>query len=144
MKGCVDSPSAGNQELDWQFDPWRERPAKTGLLLLFNLAILAVVYLTFPEKGWTGLAAVLLFGATLSMLVPIRYRLDESGVTVHFLGIRSFRPWAHYRNFYSHGNGIFLTAMARPSALDPFRGHFIFFNRNREQVVAYAGRHIRR
>ncbi len=109
-----------------------------------NLAVVAVVYFTFPGAGYTILAFVLLFGATLSMLVPIRYRLDAKGVTVFFLGTRSFRPWSHYRNYYVHKNGIFLTSMSKPSGLDPFRGHFLYYRDNRDEVIDYVKRNVKR
>ncbi len=136
--------SAAAEPLQWRHNPWREKPRKTYALLTVNLAVMAIVYCTFPEKAWVVLAAVLLFGATLSMLVPIAYRFDDQGVAVFFLGTRSFRPSPHYRNYYVHSNGVFLTSMEHPNALDPFRGHFLFYRGNREQVLAYVKGRIKR
>ena len=130
--------------LRWRHSPWSKRPLKTWALLLVNLAIVAIVYITFPEKGFTGLAVLLMFGMTLSMLIPIRYEFSRKGVTVFFLGTRSFRRWEHYRNFYVHKEGIFLTSMKKPSGLDPFRGHFLYYGNNRNEVVEYARRQIKR
>lgn len=130
--------------LQWRHSPWSERPLKTWALLAVNLAVVAVVYFTFPEKGFAGLAILLMFGMTLSLLVPIRYEFNDKGVTVFFLGTRSFRPWAHYRNFYVHKDGVFLTSMKKPSSLDPFRGHFLYYGGNRDEVVDYARRSIKR
>jgi len=101
------------------------------------------VYFTFPEKVFVLLALVFMFGATLSMLVPISYRFDADGVTVFFLGTRNFRRWEHYRNCYVHQNGVFLTSMPKPSGLDPFRGHFLLFAGNREEVASYARERIK-
>ncbi|MDT9120716.1 hypothetical protein RSW84_25110, partial [Escherichia coli] len=76
------------------------------------------------------------FGMTASMFLPARYRLDAKGVTTWFLGLPSFRPWEHYRNFYAHDTGAHLTTMPRPSPLDPFRGHLLLFADNRAAVLA--------
>ena len=78
------------------------------------------------------------------MLVPIRYEFSKKGVTVFFLGTRSFRSWSHYRNLYVHKDGVFLTSMKKPSGLDPFRGHFLYYGGNRDEVVGYARRYIKR
>jgi len=133
-----------NGTLRWRYSPWSKRPLKTWALLAVNLAVAAVVYFTFPEKGFAGLAILLMFGMTLSMLVPIRYEFNNKGVIVFFLGTRSFRRWAHYRNFYVHKEGVFLTSMKKPSRLDPFRGHFLYYGGNRDEVVDYARKHIKR
>jgi hypothetical protein len=129
--------------LRWRYDPWRARPGRTWALLAVNFAVAAVVYFTFPEKVFVLLALVFMFGATLSMLVPISYRFDADGVTVFFLGTRNFRRWEHYRNCYVHQNGVFLTSMPKPSGLDPFRGHFLLFAGNREEVASYARERIK-
>ncbi len=135
--------AADKDTLQWRYNPWRARPARTWTLLAIDLAVPALVYFTFPEKAFVLLAAVFMFGATLSMLVPISYRFDPDGVTVFFLGTRSFRRWEHYRNCYAHNNGIFLTSMPKPSGLDPFRGHFVHYAGNREEVASYARKQIK-
>lgn len=131
------------EALQWQYNPWRARPARTWTLLGVNLAVAIVVYFTFPEKAFVLLALIFMFGATLSMLVPISYRFEPEGVAVFFLGTRNFRRWEHYRNCYVHANGIFLTSMPRPSGLDPFRGHFLHFAGNRDEVASYAKQRIK-
>jgi hypothetical protein len=143
----VEAASASSERLTWSYNPWKERTGLTWLLFGVNCAVIAVVYFGFPGDpavlAFMLLAALFMFGATLSMLVPINYQMDERGVTVHFMGTHSFRPWAHYRNCYVHSNGIFLTSMKRPSGLDPFRGHFLLYRKSgKEEIVAYARRHI--
>ncbi|MCD6282612.1 hypothetical protein J7J84_03265 [bacterium] len=143
-QGFVKMTAVTDGAIQWRYSPWSERPLKTWALLAVNLSVAAIVYFTFPEKGFTVLAILLMFGMTLSMLVPIRYEFNSKGVTVLFLGTRNFRPWPHYRNFYVHKDGIFLTSMKKPSGLDPFRGHFLYYGGNRDRVVDYARRHIKR
>jgi len=92
--------------------------------------------------GWAGISLALLLAMTATLYLPIRYRLDEKGVMVFFLGAPNFRRWSHYRNFYVHDTGIHLTTMPTPSALDPFRGHYLRFDNNSEEVAAYIKAHI--
>jgi len=130
------------QTLEWTHHPWRMSPVKTTALVVVNLAVTVIVYFAFPEKLFALLALLVMFGSTMSIYLPIRYRFNQQGVTVFFLGVPSFRPWKHYRQAYVHNNGVFLTSMPRPSRLDPFRGHFLRYADNREEVVKYVRRFI--
>jgi hypothetical protein len=95
--------------------------------------------------GWGGFSFLALLGMTANLFLPVRYRLDDKGVTVYFpFGVPSFRDWAHYRNFYVHDTGVHLTTMPQPSALDPFRGHLLLFANNRDAVVEAVRRQIAR
>ena len=93
----------------------------------------------WPQQlvGWAGISLLLLLAMTSTLYLEVRYRLDPEGVTVFFLGAANFRKWQHYRNFYVHDTGVHLTTMPKPSPLDPFRGHFLRFDQNRDEVVAY-------
>jgi hypothetical protein len=94
--------------------------------------------------AWSGISLCFLLGMTLVLFTPVGYRLDERGVAVRFMGVSSFRPWEHYRNFYPHARVVHLTTMPRPSRLDPFRGHPLQFSGNRDAVLEYLGEHIAR
>lgn len=132
----------------WTYNPWIEQPQKTLAVFVIDCAAILLVAYSYrgdPAVNWFMLlAALFMFGMTLSLLVPIGYTLDEKGVTVRFLGVPSFRQWQHYRNVYVHKNGVFLTSMRKPSGLDPFRGHFLLLtSENRDVIVLYAKRHIK-
>lgn len=141
-----DEPAAeyehADESLEWTHHPWRAAPGRMVALIVLNLGITAIVYFAFPEKAFAVLALLVLFGSTMSIYLPIRYRFTPQGVTVFFLGVPSFRPWKHYRQAYVHAGGVFLTSMPRPSRLDPFRGHFLKYAGNREAVISYVRRFI--
>lgn len=91
---------------------------------------------------WSLISLLLLVGMTGMIYLPARYKLDEKGVTGYLFGVPTFRTWRHYRNFYMHENGVHLTTMPKPSPLDAFRGHFLQFYGNRDEVVAYIEAHM--
>jgi len=138
----TDAETSTERALEWTHHPWKATPLKMIALWIINLGITAIVYFSFPEKLFALLAFLVLFGSTMSIYLPIRYRFTPEGVTVFFLGVPSFRPWKHYHQAYVHENGVFLTSMPRPSRLDPFRGHFLKYAGNREAVVNYVRRFI--
>ena len=161
--GCLAGPPLPDQRdrilalpessLSWTFNPWRDRrgwrhPA-VALLLLLGVSCLAGYTFTQPNWwpqaiGWGGFSLLALLGMTANLFLPVSYLLDNRGVTVRFLGLPSFRPWGHYRNYYAHDTGVHLTTMPDPSPLDPFRGHLLLFARNREDVMALVRAHIAR
>jgi len=96
----------------------------------------------YRAAGTAIISLALLLGMTGMIYLPARYKLDENGVTGYLLGVPTFRPWRHYRNFYVHQNGVHLTTMPKPSPLDAFRGHFLQFYGNRDEVVAYIDEHM--
>lgn len=129
--------------LSWSYNPWRANWRRPAGALALELAVAALAGVSFsyphvwPEAlAWGGLGLLLLLGMTTTIFLPVTYRLDERGVTVRFIGTESFRAWSHYRNFYDHATGAHLTTMPRPSALDPFRGHYLLYSGNRQEVVA--------
>jgi len=143
----VDQPPA--DALSWVYNPWRanwRRPA-VALVLELLIAVLAGVSFTWPDwwpamLGWGGIGFLLLVGMTMSLYLPVRYTLDDKGVMVRFFGAPSFRRWEHYRNYYPHDSGVHLTTMPQPSALDPFRGHFLLYDGNKREVDAYIAHHM--
>ena len=93
---------------------------------------------------WSGFSFLILVLGTLVIYLPVRYRLDDKAVTTFFLWVPTARPWGHYRNYYVHDTGVHLTTMPEPSALDPFRGHYLQFAGNRDEVVAFIAGKIKR
>jgi hypothetical protein len=93
---------------------------------------------------WSLVTILMILGMTAPLYLPAQYRLDDKGVTVRFAGVPSMRRWEHYRNFYPHKRIVHLTTLPRPSALDPFRGHSLCFDGNRDEVLAFLTRHVQR
>ena len=144
------------QELNWTFNPWRDDWRRPASVLAGELVFSPLAGYAFTAPwwwpsiiGWSTISLLLLLGMTAILLLPVRYRLDQRGVTVYFpFGAPSFRAWEHYRNFYPHRRVVHLTTMPQPSPLDPFRGHALQFAPDgqpgdRSGVLAMLSTHIR-
>jgi len=92
--------------------------------------------------GWSFISFVLLISLTAMIYLPVRYKLDARGITTYLAGVPTHRPWSHYRNFYVHDTGVHVTTMPEPSALDAFRGHYLQFAENRDEVVAFLEKYM--
>lgn len=130
-------PSAS--ELHWTVHPLRhEPPAKTALLILIILGAPVPVALAFETPAFGFLAAVLLTASMSRYFAPTRYALLEEHVLIAHLGARRTTPWDRIRRRTVLPDGVFLSPFARPHRLDPFRGCFLRFRDNRDEVIAYV------
>ncbi len=130
--------------IKWSFKPWKEHPLRALAVIIINLAITLLIYFLYRDLVMTDFAFLVMFGMTLTIYIPVTYLLDDAGVTVIFLSVKSFRPWSHYKNCYFHENGVFLTSLPKPSRLDPFRGHFIRFSKDRELISLFIKSHLKK
>ena len=127
------------EELRWTVHPLLDEPrAKSGLLLAIVLGLSAVISISFGGGGYGFLAFGLLTASLSRYFLPTRYKLSTTGVRVSHLGVRRQVSWAQVRRFSVHPDGIFLSPFDRPNRLDAFRGHFIRFGENREDVIRFV------
>ncbi|MGD8237000.1 MAG: hypothetical protein PVH68_00485 [Armatimonadota bacterium] len=127
------APEGG--ELRWRVLPcardWRLTAATVALLLL----VLCVVHLAFGHPGWVALSALVLVGALASFFLPTTYTLSDEGVAVRGLFGTTRREWGALRSHRADAQGVLLSPFSRPSRLDSFRGIYLRFQDNREQVM---------
>jgi hypothetical protein len=127
--------SATSSELRWtshllrEDPPWRPA-ALIGLIGGFSAG--AGISLG-PLYGW--ISAVVLTAAMSRYLLPVRYHLTDREVVVVHAGMTRRAPWERFRRFSVHPDGVFLSPFDRPSRLDAFRGCFLRFRDNREEVL---------
>jgi len=74
----------------------------------------------------------------MSYFLPTWYELDADGVAVRFLGRTRWVAWTEVRRTQVHGEGVQLSPFERPSRLESFRGTFLRFAGNRDEVVSFV------
>ena len=132
------TPSAAT-ELRWTVHPLRhEPPVKTALLVLIILGVPVLVALAFETPAFGFLAAVLLTASMSRYFAPTRYALLQEHVLIAHLGARRTTPWGRIRRHAVLPDGVFLSPFVRPHRLDPFRGCFLRYRDNRDEVIAYV------
>lgn len=140
--GLTDPPVP--EVLNWTAHPLKSYPVKSVVLVLVMVALGFMLY------WWTGEVVQTLFWVVICFLFvaryffPTRYTLSAEGVQIRFLGRTTTRRWEEFKNFYVHSTGAHLSPFSSPSALDPFRGHYLLFSGNKETVVAFLKRRIGR
>ncbi len=95
------------------------------------------------EHWFYGLFSLGALTASLSRyFFPTRYVLNSEGIRSEHLGLKQRRFWVEFRRADEQRDGIFLRPSARPGRLDSFRGVFLRFDQNREEVARFVRCHV--
>lgn len=69
---------------------------------------------------------------------PTRYTLTEDGLTVEFLGTTQVKKWSSFMRAEPEKNGIFLSPFARKGFLEHYRGIFVRYDGNKDEVDRFV------
>ncbi|MEJ5169984.1 MAG: hypothetical protein WHU10_03265 [Fimbriimonadales bacterium] len=135
----ADAPEA--DVLEWEVRLWEREPRKRP-------ALFAVVAATAVASGFAFgpvmglLAAVFLLGSTMEFWWPVRYRLDQNGASARVGVSVTAIEWSSVRRAILGEDGIKLSPLEKASRTAPFRGVYIRFNRNRDEVLGFVRRRL--
>jgi hypothetical protein len=130
-------------ELRWTVHPLLEEPAaKSVLLIAIILGITAGVTISFESGPFGFLSFAFLSGSLSRYFLPTRYALDEAGVCIVHAGVRRRIPWQRVRRVNVSRDGILLSPTERPSRTDSFRGCFLRFRGNGDEVTHFVRVHV--
>jgi len=90
------------------------------------------------------LLAIFVLGASLSAyFFPTVFELTPEKVTVKYVATRKEKTWDFFRSFYADKNGVFLSPFLKPSRMENFRGLYLIYNDNKEEVLNFVKEHIK-
>lgn len=127
----------------WVSHPFTQSTSRAALALsaVFISGLLAAWFM--ESAGFGLLACVIMFFSLSKFFFPTRYLLAENGVTVKTTTQTFTRPWKQFRSYYVDPNGVLLSPFAVPSRLENFRGLYVTFKDNKDEVVAYIKAHVK-
>lgn len=131
-----------SSSLEWSSHLMSQYPAKGVILAIVTVLFCVLMWILFEHWLYPVLTAIILFLSTMKFYFPMRYRLDADGVRRWHAGFEKFRPWSDFRNIYVHRDGLFLAPFEKPSRLDSFRGLYLTYRDNRDEVVAFARKRL--
>jgi hypothetical protein len=73
--------------------------------------------------------------ATRDYWLPVRYTVSEKGAAVRYLGAAYDISWERVKYVTVTADGVKLSPLPPRSRLEPFRGVYLRFADNREQVL---------
>lgn len=111
--------------LEWSYNPWRDRPGRAAVALVAALACcVAATSLSLPGVA-TLVLCVVCVTALGAAFVPVRCRLDESGVVRRSGWFAERRPWTELKRAVRRADGVLLSPYRRRHWLDPYRALFL-------------------
>ena len=127
--------------LQWTVHLARRQAAKA----IAALAIVGVagVCAGVGFRGWWAgvLAGVLLVAAISDFMFPLRYVMDGEGVWARGLVMRRRIAWSRVRRAARDNMGVKLSPLAWPSRLEAYRGIYLWFSDNADEVMEFIARH---
>ena len=130
--------------LKWSTHPVKKKAMISVLVVAFLFLVWLVVYLTTSSLFLTGLSVVIMLVSLSSFFLPTYYELDQDKIRIRYVFTRREREWSAFRSFYVDKNGVLLSPFQKPSRLENFRGIYVRFDRNKDQVVDFVKSKIRR
>lgn len=128
--------------LEWTCHPAKKNRKKTILVTAFIAVVVLAVYFWTYSAFFTILAILILTGSLAAYYFPTHYTFTEDEIIIRTTTQRLVKKWAQYRSYYPDKNGVLLSPFVRPSRLENFRGVFIRFSDNKDEVVGYVMRRI--
>jgi hypothetical protein len=119
----------------WSTQPAAARPLVTTLVIVFLIVLAVLVYLLTYSAIFTVIAALILYGSLTQYFTKTTYEFTDTKVRVKYVVNKIEKEWSQYRSYYADKNGVLLSPFPGPSRLENFRGLFIRFGGNKDQVM---------
>lgn len=131
----VSSSNEPNQiVLSWTVHLARDCPEK----LLISLALAALSAAAgFAVLGTLGacVAVLVMLVSLADFLFPVRYEITSGGAACKMLFRQSAIAWSAVRRCYLDDSGVKLSPLNSKTRLEAFRGVYLRFADNRDQVI---------
>ncbi|HET6452986.1 MAG TPA: hypothetical protein VFI02_01155 [Armatimonadota bacterium] len=121
--------------LAWKVHLVRENPAKVLLIAPVLVISLLVCYIFTHSLVFMAVTFALLASSLADYLFPVRYEINERGASSRTLLRRTFVEWDRVRKYYLDDHGIKLSTLPRPGRLEAYRGLYLRFGGNRDEVI---------
>lgn len=121
--------------LNWETLPARNRPLVAVLVGIFILVLGWLVYYWTESWFFVVIAILILWGSLSQFYVRTRFTFTEHKVKVKYIVNKIAKDWSQYRSYYEDKNGVLLSPFLRPSRLENFRGLYVRFAGNRDEVM---------
>ncbi len=130
--------NSNDNAVEWVNHPAAVSWKRTLIVSIFLLVIFVTVYLTTHSPLLTVVAVIIMVGSLSSFYIPTRYAMNQDGVEIRSLsGVKTYN-WSRFRSCCPDSNGVFLSPFVKPSRLENFRGVYLRFSDNREEVINFV------
>jgi hypothetical protein len=128
--------------LSWRCLPARRSPGRTAGVVVFLLVLAVFINWYTHSPGFAVILTVVMFLSLSAYFFPAWYTLSDKGVRVKTLITTFEKPWDLYRSYWPDRNGVLLSPFPYKSRLENFRGLFVRFEGNRDEVLSFVKRYV--
>ena len=129
--------------LEWTTHLARCRPAQAaGAVAVIAAAALAAGF-GFQSLLLGLLAAALLIASVSDYLFPLTFTLTDEAAEARGPLHRRRLTWTNVRRVSRDDLGLKLSPLPQPSRLDAFRGIYLWFEDNADDVTAFVAHHVK-
>lgn len=135
---------------------WITRPAANnpkGVILAYGSILLSMVCVGLltglwgAKEGealtWAVIAGALLFISLRNFFMTTTVILDENGITLKEIFYTRKRPWAKCKSLHTDSHGVLVSPFSYTTRLENYRGIYLRFEGNKEQVMAFLEQKIK-
>lgn len=122
--------------LHWKTHLARKNPAKTVVVLMAAVTGGLLGWLLSGALWMAFLGFLVILTSLADFLLPIHYTLDEQGAKSRCGFIGSEIRWENVKRVIEGDDGIKLSPLEKSSRLAPFRGVFLRYNGNKQEIIA--------
>lgn len=138
------APADEGDVIAWSVHPVRRKPWVSVLVTVFIAAVGASVQSLMDSEFFTILALLIMLASLAKFYFPTNYKMSDRGVTVKTTTQTLFKEWKIYRSCYPDKKGLLLSPFVQPTRLENFRGLYVMFEGNGDEVTDFAQERIRR
>jgi len=120
--------------LRWKCHPVMRRPLVSVSVTLFITLVGVIVQYATNSHGFTVLALVILFASLAKFYFPTEYIISDKNLKIKTTTQTLVKKWSMYRTCYPD----------KHARLENFRGLYIMFENNRDEVTTFVKERIGR
>lgn len=129
-----------DDSLHWKVHPLcRDWRISLGVIILLFLVWWGVWEWT-ESKFLTFLSVIIMFVSLSSFFFPVTFSLDKKFITVKLPFTTKKRRWEEFKSFWVDRHGVLFSPFAQRSRLESFRGLYVRFSANRDEVIEFVRR----
>jgi hypothetical protein len=129
-------------QLEWKTHPMKKRPRAAILVTIFIFVIAGLIYSMTESNVFPTLALIVLFASLAKFYLPTKFMLNDKFVVVKSTTQTIKKEWVNFRSFYPDKNGVLLSPFLEPTRMENFRGLYLIFDNNQEDVISFVKSHI--
>jgi hypothetical protein len=126
-----------DQILRWSSHPIKNKKKGAIFLVLVMILFWVLVWFSTGSILFLVISVIILSGALSSFFLPTEYELTPGKIKVKFFLTNKEKTWEDYKSFYIDRNGVLLSPFDKPSRLENFRGIYLRFDKNKEEVIKF-------